>query len=132
MFLPFLLVLFGSVVKRFISFDPDQPLLLPPDLRDALPDGHPALLIGDLVEQLDFREIDEGLEDACWGGKPGFDLRVMVRIWSYVYAVGLRSSRKVAQALVENIAFRVVAHNQTPGHWAVSYTHLTLPTIYSV
>lgn len=111
---------FGGVVKRFIPFDPDQPLLLPPDLRDALPDGHPALLIGDLVDAMDLREIYEGLEEARWGGKPGFDPRVMARIWSYAYAVGLRSSRKVAQALVENIAFRVVAHNQTPGHWALN------------
>jgi hypothetical protein len=35
----------GGVVKRFIPFDPDQPLLLPPDLRDALPAGHTALLL---------------------------------------------------------------------------------------
>lgn len=120
MFLPFLLAPFGGVVKRFIPFDPDQPLLLPPDLRDALPDGHPALLIGDLVEQLDLSEIYEELQAGRWGGKPGFDPRVMVRTWIYAYAVGIRSSRKVAQALVENIAFRVVAHNQTPGHWALN------------
>ena len=108
-------------MKRFLPFDPDQPLLLAPDLREALPDGHPALLIGDLVDQLDLREIHGRLEDGQWGGKPGFDPRVMVRIWVYAYALGLRSSRRVAQALVENVAFRVVAHNQTPGHWALNH-----------
>ncbi|MDZ7707120.1 MAG: transposase [Trueperaceae bacterium] len=79
------------------------------------------MLIGDVVDQLDLREIHDRLEDGQWGGKPGFDPRVMVRIWVYAYALGLRSSRKVAQALVENVAFRVVAHNQTPGHWALNH-----------
>jgi hypothetical protein len=50
--LPLSRVCSGGVVKRFIPFDPDQPLLLPPDLRDALPAGHTALLLLDLVEAL--------------------------------------------------------------------------------
>jgi transposase len=116
----FALLRFGVVVKRFIPFDPDQPLLLPPDLREALPEGHEALLLIDLVEQLDLSGIYDELPEEQWGGKPGFDPRVMVGVWLYAYARGIRSSRKVAEALVENIAFRVVANNQTPGHWALN------------
>lgn len=37
----------------------------------------------------------------------------------YAYAVGIRSSRKMTQALVEDIAFRVVADDRTPGPWAL-------------
>jgi len=107
-------------VKRFIPFDPDQPLLLPPDLREALPAGHPALLLVELVGDLDFSEIFEGIPDERWGGKPGFDPRMMSLVWLYAYMVGLRSSRKVARALVENVAFRMLANNQTPGHWALN------------
>ena len=107
-------------MKRFIPFDPDQPLLLPPDLRDALPAGHTALLLLDLVEALDLSEVHAGIAEEQWGGKPGFDPRVMVRVWIYAYAMGLRSSRKVQQALIENVAFRVIAHNQTPGYWALN------------
>lgn len=107
-------------MKRFIPFDPKQPLLLPPDLREALPEGHTALLIDELVEQLDLAAIYDGLVDECWGGQPGFDPRLMVRVWMYAYAMGVRSSRKVAIALVENIAYRVVASNQTPGWWALN------------
>ncbi len=107
-------------MKRFIPFDPDQPLLLPPDLREALPEGHTALLLLDLVEELDLSEIHAGIAEEQWGGKPGFDPRVMVRIWMYAYATGVRSSRKVQQALIENVAFRVIAHNQTPGYWALN------------
>lgn len=107
-------------MKRFIPFDPDQPLLLPPDLREALPEGHTALLLIDLVEQLDLSEFYGALPGEEWGGRPGFDPRMMVRVWLYAYASGVRSSRKVAQALIENIAFRVVSNNQTPGHWALN------------
>ncbi|MDF1523538.1 MAG: transposase, partial [Trueperaceae bacterium] len=107
-------------MKRFIPFDPDQPLLLPPDLREALPAGHTALLLLDVVEELDLSEVHAGVAEEQWGGKPGFDPRVMVRVWIYAYAVGLRSSRKVQQALIENVAFRVVANNQTPGYWALN------------
>jgi transposase len=114
------LLRFGAVLKRFIPFDPNQPLLLPPDLREALPEGHTALLLIDLVEQLDLSEIHEALPEEEWGGKPGFDPRMMIRVWIYAYARGIRSSRKVAEALVENIAFRVLANNQTPGHWALN------------
>ncbi len=107
-------------VKRFIPFNPDQPLLLPPDLRSALPEGHAALLIADLADQLDLQEITNGMPDGSLGGQPGFHPRVMVRIWLYAYTQGIRSSREVQRALVENVAFRVVAHNQTPGYWALN------------
>ena len=55
----------GGVVKRFIPFGFDQPLLLPPDCRDALPAGHTALLL-DLVEALDLSEVHAGIaEEQC-------------------------------------------------------------------
>lgn len=108
------------VMKRCLPFDPDQPLLLLPDLRDALPDGDSALLIGVSSMQVDASEAHEALEDGRWVGKPGFDPRVLVRIWAYAYAIGIRSSKKVAQAVVQNVAVRVVAHDQTPGRWTLN------------
>ena len=107
-------------MKRFIPFDPDQPLLLPPDLREALPVSHPAVLVGEVVEQLDLREVYAGLADGRVGGAPGFDPRMMVRVWVYAYLTGVRSSRRVSQALIENVAFRVLSGNQTPQYWALN------------
>jgi transposase len=107
-------------VGRFIPFDPNQPLLLPPDLRDALPEGHAALLVGELVEQLDLSEIEMALPDERLGGAPAFDPRMLLRVWIYAYLTGVRSSRKLSQAIVENVAFRVLSHNTTPGYWALN------------
>jgi len=38
---------------NFIPCDRDQILLLPPDLREWLPSGHPAWLVIDAVGQMD-------------------------------------------------------------------------------
>jgi hypothetical protein len=38
---------------NFVRGDRDQPFLLPPDLRDWLPDGHLAWFVLDVVDQLD-------------------------------------------------------------------------------
>ena len=89
-----------------MAFDPNQPMLLPVNLREALPDSHPALLIGELVERLDLSEVYGALPEEEAGGRPGFDPRMMVRVWLYAYAAGTRSSRKLAQALIESVPYR--------------------------
>jgi hypothetical protein len=38
---------------NFLRGDHDQPFLLPPDLRDWLPEGHLAWFVLDVVDQLD-------------------------------------------------------------------------------
>ena len=44
---------------RFIPYEPDKPLELPPDMRKWLPQDHLALFISDLVDFLDLSEIAE-------------------------------------------------------------------------
>ena len=82
--------------------------------------GHSALLLADIAEQLDLSEVLAGLEDEAFGGRPGFDPQMLVRVWLFAYLMGIRSSRKLAVALVENIAFRMLANNQTPQYWALN------------
>jgi len=36
--------------RIYLSYDPEQRLLLPPDLRDWLPEGHLALFISEVVD----------------------------------------------------------------------------------
>ena len=42
------------MATSFCSYEPDQMLLLAPDLRDWLPPGHLAHHVSDLVDALDF------------------------------------------------------------------------------
>lgn len=94
--------------------------MLPLDLRGALPAGHAALLVGELMDYLDLSEIEDALPGERWGGAPAFDPRTLLRVCVYAYLCGACSSRKLAQAIVENVTCRVLAHNTTPGYWALS------------
>ena len=74
--------------QRFQPFDPDQSLLLPPDLRDWLPSDHLALFLLDMVGELDLSEIESSY-DGSRGGRPPYDPRMMVGLLLFGYCVGV-------------------------------------------
>jgi len=43
--------------ERFKPYRPDETFLLPPSLRDWLPQGHLAYFLSDLVDELDLSEL---------------------------------------------------------------------------
>jgi len=100
---------------RFRSYAPDQLLLLPPDLRQWLPEGHLAYFLLDVVSELDLTEIYASY-DGSRGGRPGFDPRLMVALLLYGYCHGIVSSRKLEKATYESVPLRVLAANQHPDH----------------
>src|SRR3978361_920340 len=98
----------GMETIKFKSFEPGQLLLLPPDLREWLEEGHAAYFILDVVETLDLSEIFSSY-DGSRGGRPGFDPRLLVGLLLYGYCVGLTSSRKIERAREEAVPFCVLA-----------------------
>lgn len=99
-------------MKTFRPYQPDQVLLLPPSLRDWLPQDHLAHFVSEIVEQLDLSDIYRAYREER--GYPPYDPLMMVKILVYAYARGIRSSRKIAAALHEDVAFRVLSGNQQP------------------
>src|SRR5829696_8548880 len=104
---------------RFLIYEPGQLLLLPPDLREWLEEGHLAYFILDVVETLDLSEIFASY-DGSRGGRPGFDPRLLVGLLLYGYCTGVTSSRKLEKATYESIPFRVLAANQHPDHATIA------------
>jgi len=104
---------------RFLRYEPGQMLLLPPDLREWLEEGHLAYFILDVVEALDLSEIYASY-DGSRGGRPGFDPRLLVGLLIYGYCVGVTSSRKIEKATYESVPFRVLAANQHPDHATIA------------
>lgn len=104
---------------RFLSYEPGQLLLLPPDLGEWLEEGHLAYFILDVVETLDLSEIYASY-DGSKGGRPGFDPRLLVALLVYGYCVGLTSSRKIEKATYESVPVRVLAANQHPDHATIA------------
>ena len=105
--------------KAYLPYDPDQQLLLPQALQEWLPEGHLACFISDVVGQLDLSEIRARYERERRGG-PAYHPRMMVKVLLYGYCIGVSSSRRMAQRLHEDIAFRVLAANNTPDFRTIS------------
>jgi transposase len=98
----------------------DQRLLLPPDLREWLPEDHLALFISDVVDELDLSAIISVYERGDGRGQPAYHPAMMVKLLLYAYCVGKPSSRKIERATYEEVAFRVLAADQHPDHDSVA------------
>jgi transposase len=92
---------------------------MPASMRDWLPSDHLAYFISDVVDQLDLSAIMEryaGEER----GYPPYHPAMMVKVLLYAYSIGVASSRKIEKRLEEDIAFRVLAANNTPDFRTIS------------
>ena len=103
-------------MKTFKPYNPDQLFLLPPALRDWLPEGHLALFISDVVEALDLTPIVVAYEDGDERGQPPYHPAMMVKLLVYAYCMGKPSSRQIERATYEEIPYRILAANQHPDH----------------
>jgi transposase len=101
---------------RFRSFDRDQQFLLPPDVREWLPAGHPALFVVELVEVLDLSAFTVGYRSTRDRGRPAYHPQVMVAIALYASMTATMSSRRIERLLATDAGFRVVAANERPDH----------------
>ena len=100
------------MAKTFRPYSPDQLLLLPPSLREWLPADHPVYLVNDLVETLDLEPILSSYGEER--GFPPYHPVLMTKLIVYGYVRGMRSSRKMQSACLEDVAFRILAAGQAP------------------
>lgn len=115
------------MAKTFLPYDLDQQLLLPPDLRDWLPENHLARFVVEIVGELDLQAIYCVYVKDTARGRQGFHPAMMVSLLIYGYCVGITSSRKIEKATYEDVAFRVIAGDQHPDHDTIASfrkTHL--------
>jgi transposase/signal recognition particle subunit SEC65 len=105
--------------KTFRPYDPDQTFLMPASMKEWLPPNHLSYFISDVADQLDLSKIMD-----CYAyeerGYPPYHPRMMVKVLLYAYCIGVPSSRKIARKLEEDIAFRVLAANNTPDFRTIS------------
>ena len=105
----------------FRPYVPDQSLLLPPDVREWLPEGHLAHHVSDLVDGLDLTAFYALYEGDGRRNAP-YEPRMMVKVLLYAYATGVFSSRRVARKLEEDVVSRrLAAHDRLRDaayHWA--------------
>jgi transposase len=107
------------VAPNFVLCDRDQELLLPPSLREWLPQDHLAWFVLDAVEEMDLSAFLGAYREDGWG-RAAFDPQMMVALLLYSYAVGERSSRGIERRCREDVAFRVITANQIPDHATIA------------
>ena len=107
------------MATNYRDYLPNQDLLLPLALRDWLPEGHLALHVSDLVDELDLSAFHARYEAEDGRGNQAFDPRMMLKVLVYAYASGVFSSRKIASKLEEDVAFRVLGAGNFPSHRTV-------------
>jgi len=107
------------VAPNFLLCDRDQELLLPPSLREWLPEDHLAWFVLDAVEEMDLGAFYGVYREDGWG-RAAFDPQMMVALLLYSYAVGERSSRGIERRCREDVAFRVITAHQIPDHATIA------------
>src|SRR3990172_3223426 len=106
--------------KEYLPYDIDERLLMPPDMRDWLPEGHLAVFILDVVAALDLSKIHGVYEARDDRGRAGYHPAMMVALLVYAYCVGKPSSRRIERATYEDVAFRVLSGDQHPDHDSIA------------
>jgi transposase len=115
------------MAKTYRPYVPEQALLLPPSLRDWLPEDHLAYFVSDLIDQLNLSAITTVYEDEE-RGYPPYHPVMLTKVLVYAYCVGIFSSRRIQRRLLEDIPFRVLAAGNEPDFRTIAdfrQTHLT-------
>jgi len=104
---------------NFLPLNRDQMYLMPPSLREWLPDKDLAWFILDAVAEMDLKPFYKKYRtDGC--GHPAFEPAMMVSLLLYSYCLGERSSRRIEHLCERDIAYRVIAANQVPDHTTIA------------
>jgi len=107
------------MAKSYRAYLPEQDLLLPPSLREWLPEDHLAYFVSDVVDQLDLSVIERVYEEEE-RGQPPYHPQMMTKILLYGYCVGVFSSRRIEKKLTEDVGFRVLAAGNEPDFRTIS------------
>jgi transposase len=107
------------MAQNFLSSDRDQPLLLPPDLREWLPEDHLAWFVIEAIDELDLEPFYASYR-ADGHGAAAHEPKMMVTLLAYAYCVGERFSRGIERRCREDVAFRVITATQAPDHATIA------------
>jgi transposase len=107
------------MAMNFIGCDRDQVFLMPPSLREWVPEDHLVWTVLDAVAEMDLGAVYADYR-ADGHGRPAYEPSMMVALLLYAYARGSRSSRGIERACVEDVAYRVVTGNLVPDHSTIA------------
>jgi transposase len=99
--------------QNFIECRREQGFLLPPDVRDWLPEDHLAWFVVDAVADMDLSAFYAAYR-ADGHGRAAYEPQAMVALLLYAYATKQRSSRAIERHCRQDVAYRVITGNLIP------------------
>ena len=105
--------------QNFLYPQRDQPLLMPVDMREWLPEDDLVFVVLDAVATLDLGEFRRRYR-ADGHGRAAFDPEMMVALLLYGYCQGERSSRVIEKRCVRDVGYRVIAGGLHPDHATIA------------
>lgn len=104
-------------MKFKIGENREQAVFFPMTIEEYLPDDHLAKLLWTIVNMLNLDSIIAKYSEI---GQNPFDPRILIVILFYGYAIGIRSSRKLAQSCIDRIDFMYLTAKLTPSYKTIS------------
>jgi transposase len=105
--------------KKYRPWNPEAYAQQAVTPADRLPDGDLVFFLLDALPQLDLDPFYASYEVET-RGQPPFDPALLVCLWTYSYAIGVYSSRKIAQACERNLAFLAIVGDDRPDFRTIS------------
>ena len=91
----------------------NQAMLLPPDLNDLIASNHPARVVNEILEQVDVSELVRQYKP---GGASSYHPRMLLKVLVYAYINNIYSSRRIEEAVSQNIYFMWLSGMTKPDH----------------
>jgi transposase len=107
------------VPQNFLFPQRDQPLLLPVDMREWLPEDDLVFVVLDAVATLDLGAFRRRYR-ADGHGRAAFDPEMMVALLLYAYSQGERSSRVIEKRCLRDVGYRVITGGLRPDHATIA------------
>ena len=105
--------------QSFIACDREQSFLMPPHVREWLPEGHFAWFVVDAVAAIDLA-VFYGAYREDGRSRPAYEPSMMVALVLYAYCCGTRSARAIERACEVDVAYRVIAAHTKPDHATIA------------
>lgn len=101
------------MAARFVTIDHDTPLLLPPDLRDWVPENHLVHFVMDAVGLLNMGSAQTNHRGT---GSAQYPPSMMLGLLIYCYCSGTFSSRKIEGLTYDSVPVRYLCADTHPDH----------------
>ncbi len=90
-----------------------QTMLLPPDLSELIAKDHPVRVVNEILEKVDITEL---LRQYKPGGTSSYHPRMLLKVLVYSYINNIYSSRKIEEAVTQNIQYMWLSGMSRPDH----------------